>query len=186
MSQGGFEAGRAQSGRLWRVCCILTGSPVLQQMGRLGRRFVVLAVALLVTVVAAVGCASTPLSAVEQLRGRPVRSLAFASCNQHSDRHNPAFDSVVALRPDMFVWLGDAVYGDTRTIPHMWYPSPLPVMKAKYDALKGRADYANISANGIPIVGIYGPFRSMRCPRGLSVCSYADFPFAFCVCGAGR
>lgn len=49
---------------------------------------------------------------------------------------------------------GDVVYADTKHFPMFWEPSPVSVMKAKYDAQKARPAYHNFSSS-TPIIGTW-------------------------------
>ncbi len=53
----------------------------------------------------------------------PLRRIAFGSC-VHQDKPQPIWDAVNALRPDVFLFLGDNIYADT---------DDMEVMKAKYE-----------------------------------------------------
>jgi alkaline phosphatase D len=53
------------------------------------------------------------------------RRIAFGSCAKQ-DKPQPVWDAINALRPDLFVFLGDNVYGDTRDMAEL---------RAKYDRL---------------------------------------------------
>src|SRR5262245_2849908 len=55
----------------------------------------------------------------------PLRRIAFGSC-AHQDRPQPIWESVVAARPDLFLFIGDTVYADT---------TDMDVMRAKYRKL---------------------------------------------------
>lgn len=46
---------------------------------------------------------------------KEVRTLAFGSCAQ-AEEPMPVLDVAIQQKPDLFVWLGDNVYGDTREI----------------------------------------------------------------------
>ena len=50
----------------------------------------------------------------DQLRGLPAR-VAFGSCG-HQDKPQPILDTVVRQKPDLFVYLGDNIYGDTESM----------------------------------------------------------------------
>ncbi|HLQ44722.1 MAG TPA: alkaline phosphatase D family protein [Planctomycetaceae bacterium] len=56
---------------------------------------------------------------------QPVRTIAFGSC-AHQEKPQPIWEAVVAAKPDLFVFLGDNIYGDSENID---------VLKAKYDKL---------------------------------------------------
>jgi alkaline phosphatase D len=46
---------------------------------------------------------------------KEVRTLAFGSCAQ-AEKPMPVLDVAIQQKPDLFVWLGDNVYGDTQEI----------------------------------------------------------------------
>jgi alkaline phosphatase D len=56
---------------------------------------------------------------------RTLRHIAFGSCARQ-DKPQPIWDAVVAAKPDIFLSLGDNIYGDTQD---------MAVMKKKYDML---------------------------------------------------
>lgn len=61
-------------------------------------------------------------------------TIAFGSCvREYLDV--PAFNTIAANKPDIFVWLGDMVYGDTED---------MSVLKKKYDQLKAKTEYQNL------------------------------------------
>src|SRR5438094_6137873 len=51
--------------------------------------------------------------------------IAFGSCARQ-DKPQPIWDAVVAVKPDIYLSLGDTIYGDTED---------MAVMKKKYDQL---------------------------------------------------
>jgi len=55
-----------------------------------------------------------------------VTKIAFGSCSRQ-DLPQPLWNDVVNDRPDVWVWLGDNVYGDT---------DDMGLLKAKYDMQK--------------------------------------------------
>lgn len=79
-----------------------------------------------------------------------VSHVAFGSCSKH-DRRQPLWEPIVASKPDMFIWLGDAVYGDKMVYPGSREPEPMDVVKGKYDKQKARADY-KLLLDGVPRV----------------------------------
>ena len=46
---------------------------------------------------------------------KEVRTVAFGSC-AHAEQPMPILDVAIGQKPDLFVWLGDNVYGDTEDI----------------------------------------------------------------------
>ena len=65
--------------------------------------------------------------------GLPGR-IAFGSCADQ-DRPQPILDRVVERRPDLFIYLGDNVYGDTED---------MDVLREKYRALARREEFARL------------------------------------------
>ena len=63
--------------------------------------------------------------------------LAFGSCG-HQDHPLPIFDNVVAHQPDLFVFLGDNIYGDTKD---------MDTLKAKYHKLGTKESFINLKNN---------------------------------------
>ncbi len=46
---------------------------------------------------------------------KAVTRIAFGSC-AHQDKEQPVWDTILATKPDLFIFLGDNIYGDTRDI----------------------------------------------------------------------
>ena len=82
------------------------------------------------------GCASPPSNSfgfselVVDHRSLPSR-IAFGSCADH-ERPQPILRTVVERDPDLFVYLGDNVYGDTED---------MAVLRAKYGQLEAKAEF---------------------------------------------
>jgi alkaline phosphatase D len=81
------------------------------------------------------------LAALPARAGRELR-VAFGSCSEH-DSAQPIWDAIRAAEPTAFVWIGDAVYGDTED---------MGVLRAKYAAQLAQAGYAALRA-AEPIFG---------------------------------
>lgn len=65
---------------------------------------------------------------------RPLTRIAFGSC-AHQAKDQPIWDAVLATRPDLFIFLGDNIYADTRD------PA---VMSAKYAALAAKPGFRRL------------------------------------------
>jgi alkaline phosphatase D len=63
--------------------------------------------------------------------------IAFGSCS-HQDKPQPIWQSVVAEKPDMFIFLGDNIYGDS---------SDMGVLAAKYAKLNAIHGFQEIRSN---------------------------------------
>ena len=53
------------------------------------------------------------LPTVVKAKEKLIKSVAFGSCLKQT-RPQPIWDSVLLAKPDVFVLLGDNIYGDTR------------------------------------------------------------------------
>ena len=70
--------------------------------------------------------------------------IAFGSCG--SENHPlPIFDNVVQHDPDLFVFLGDNIYGDTESMDSL---------KMKYQLLGNKKSYKNLKSN-VPIIATW-------------------------------
>ncbi|MEM1451777.1 MAG: alkaline phosphatase D family protein [Planctomycetota bacterium] len=63
--------------------------------------------------------------------------IAFGSCADQ-DRPQPALERVVERDPDLFVYLGDNVYGDTED---------MDVLRGKYETLAARPEFQSLRAH---------------------------------------
>ena len=70
--------------------------------------------------------------------------VAFGSCNQVHYRQ-PLWESILSLKGDMWVWLGDSVYADTEDIGKM---------RALYEQQKAHPRYAEV-AQAMRVVGTW-------------------------------
>ena len=66
-----------------------------------------------------------------------ISKIAFGSCASEAERQ-PVLDLVVKHKPDIFVYLGDNIYGDTRD---------MKVLQAKYDSLAGKPEFQRLKKN---------------------------------------
>jgi alkaline phosphatase D len=70
-----------------------------------------------------------------QMRGEAAPSvIAFGSC-ANQNREQPIWDAVVASHPDLFVFLGDNIYGDT---------TDMTMLRAKYAQLAAKPGYQRL------------------------------------------
>lgn len=74
------------------------------------------------------------LAAAPPERSEPLRQLVFVSCFKES-LPAPALDTIAAMRSDVFLWMGDNIYGDTRD------PA---ILRAKYQFVRELPSYADI------------------------------------------
>ncbi len=76
--------------------------------------------------------------------GRTLTRIGFGSCAD-SGKPQPIWDAVHAKKPDLFVFLGDNVYGDTRD---------MSVLRGKYAELAAQPGFARLRA-GTPLVAVW-------------------------------
>lgn len=63
-----------------------------------------------------------------------ISRIAFGSCG-HQDNAQPILDTVAMLRPDVFVFLGDNIYGDTKD---------MQVLRDKYAKLAAKPEFQRL------------------------------------------
>lgn len=73
-----------------------------------------------------------------------ITKIAFGSCG-HEDHDLPIFNRVVEHEPDLFVFLGDNIYGDTKN---------METLKAKYQMLGDKASFQKLKSN-VPIIATW-------------------------------
>ncbi|KAL9985085.1 hypothetical protein ACROYT_G007448 [Oculina patagonica] len=83
-----------------------------------------------------------------------VSRIAFGSCS-FPKRPQPLWKHISDQQPDLWVWLGDAVYADTKIVPLMWKPSPLGEMVEKFNALKYSLEYQAFLRSGVKVLGVW-------------------------------
>ena len=66
-----------------------------------------------------------------------ISKIAFGSCASEAERQ-PVLDLVVKHKPDIFVYLGDNIYGDTKD---------MKVLQAKYDSLAAKPEFQRLKKN---------------------------------------
>lgn len=91
----------------------------------------------------------------------PITRIAFGSCADQ-DRPQPIWDAVIAADPDLFLFLGDNVYGDDET-------AGLPTLRAAYDRAATIPGYAKVKAD-IPTLAVWDDHDYGRNDGG------ADYP----------
>ena len=73
--------------------------------------------------------------------GRALTRIAFGSCARQ-DKDQPIWDVVNAWHPDLFIFLGDNIYGDTED---------MAVMRAKYDMLAAKPGFRTLRRQSMVI-----------------------------------
>ncbi|QHT71618.1 alkaline phosphatase family protein [Rhodocytophaga rosea] len=86
-------------------------------------------------------CSSNKQSKTTQ---EPLTRIAFGSCNRQ-DKPQPMWEYIVQSKPQLWIWLGDNIYGDSDT---------MQVLKRKYDAQQNNPEYRKLTA-AVPVIGIW-------------------------------
>jgi alkaline phosphatase D len=80
---------------------------------------------------------------VESVEGLPTR-IAFGSCGNQS-KPQPILDQIVEQEPNLFIYLGDNIYGDTKE---------MKVLQAKYDQLGDKKEFQKLRSN-VPVLSVW-------------------------------
>jgi alkaline phosphatase D len=80
--------------------------------------------------------ASTAATTADVNEDVVLRRIAFGSCNDQGD-DQPLWTNIRQHDPDLWVWLGDNIYGDTRD---------MSVLQAKYERQQSNASYQQLVA----------------------------------------
>lgn len=75
---------------------------------------------------------------------KPITTIAFGSCSRQS-LLQPLWDDIVAQKPDVWVWLGDNIYGDSES---------MDTLRAKYAVQKANPVYQQLRQSA-PIIGVW-------------------------------
>jgi alkaline phosphatase D len=84
------------------------------------------------------------LAAVEAKEDSPLTRIALGSCARQTEPQ-PIWDSVVKAKPDLFLFLGDNIYGDSRD---------MNVLRAKYAQLAEKSGFQKLRT-ACPIFAIW-------------------------------
>jgi alkaline phosphatase D len=88
-------------------------------------------------------CATRGTTAAEA-RVEPLRRIAFGSCAQQ-DAPQPIWDTVLAADPELFLCLGDNIYGDT---------TDMAELRAKYRMLAEQPGYRRLRQT-VPVLAVW-------------------------------
>ncbi|HSJ67253.1 MAG TPA: alkaline phosphatase D family protein [Anditalea sp.] len=73
-----------------------------------------------------------------------VDLISFGSCNKHN-LPQPLWEPIIQDKPDVWIWLGDNIYGDTHD---------MQLLRSKYDQQKENKDYKLLSER-TKIIGVW-------------------------------
>ena len=88
-------------------------------------------------------CALTLLNVSAQTT-QPLNRVAFGSCN-NEQAEQPMWDNIVAQKPDLWIWMGDNIYADTKDTL---------VLKQCWELQQSKPGYVNLVKN-VPIIGTW-------------------------------
>ncbi|WP_026260575.1 alkaline phosphatase D family protein [Spirosoma luteum] len=89
------------------------------------------------------GCqTSRPNTAVPP--NKALTTIAFGSCSDQK-RPQPLWDDIVAQKPDLWIWLGDNIYGDSEN---------MDTLRAKYARQKSNPVYQQLR-HSTPVIGVW-------------------------------
>jgi len=77
-------------------------------------------------------------------KNQTLTKIAFGSCNKEN-RSQSYWTNIVEQQPQLWIWLGDNVYGDTEDMEKL---------KGKYDLVKSTSQYRSLIST-CPIIGIW-------------------------------
>ncbi|MGM0582385.1 MAG: alkaline phosphatase D family protein [Bacteroidota bacterium] len=89
----------------------------------------------------------TSLLAQDQIfdfESKETLTLAFGSCNRQN-LEQPLWQPIMDHNPDLFMFLGDNIYGDT---------DDMQVLEEKYELQKNEKDYKKLR-NEMPVIGVW-------------------------------
>src|SRR5258707_14083938 len=79
-------------------------------------------------------CLAAPAAGRAADDKKPLSRIAFGSC-AHQDRDQPIWGPIVKEKPELFLFIGDAIYADTED---------MEVMRKKYKALAAKPGYQKL------------------------------------------
>src|SRR5262245_859715 len=83
------------------------------------------------------GLAALIINSFNGFSQNTISKIAFGSC-AHEDHPLPVFNVVVKHNPDLFIFLGDNIYGDTDN---------MDTLQAKYNELGAKPSFLNLKKN---------------------------------------
>lgn len=81
----------------------------------------------------------------DEVNDKIISKIAFGSCSKQDQQDRQLWSEINALQPDLWVWLGDNIYGDTED---------MQVLEDKYDLQKSHAGYQQLIKN-TDVIGIW-------------------------------
>eukprot|EP01122_Echinamoeba_exundans_P010374 TRINITY_DN3875_c0_g1_i1.p1 TRINITY_DN3875_c0_g1~~TRINITY_DN3875_c0_g1_i1.p1 ORF type:complete len:449 (+),score=53.48 TRINITY_DN3875_c0_g1_i1:34-1380(+) len=103
------------------------------------------------------------------LGSEKTTKIAFGSCNDvlkwdksiQRDSNDPSMNATVWLstvtqwHPELFIWLGDVVYADRRSVPFFWDPAEPEGMSSMYRQMKSHPSYQSLLSTVNKVIGVW-------------------------------
>ncbi len=114
----------------------------------------------------------TPMSSAKLDGSKALTRIAFGSCLNET-RDQKIWNTIAADDPDLFLFIGDNVYGDTYKSDPRWPDPTMPKMRESYNTLAAVPEFANFRAQtpllttwddhdyGANDGGAYYPFKEL-------------------------
>ncbi|GAB3953182.1 hypothetical protein GCM10028805_36340 [Spirosoma harenae] len=93
---------------------------------------------------AIIGCRTSKPDSNALQNQKPITTIAFGSCSRQS-LPQPLWDDIVATKPDVWIWLGDNIYGDSEN---------MDTLRAKYNTQKSNPVYQQLRQSA-SIIGVW-------------------------------
>lgn len=84
----------------------------------------------------------------------PIEKVAFGSCS-NQDKEQPLWSHIARWDPDFFLWLGDAVYTDSRQYQFLWVPPSISRYSEQLHKMKYSPDYSSFQKRRTRIIGVW-------------------------------
>jgi len=114
----------------------------------------------------------TPMSSAKLDTSKPLTRIAFGSCLNET-KEQAIWNTIAEEDPDLFLFIGDNVYGDTYSSDPRWPDPTMPKMRQSYNTLATVPEFANFRAQtpllttwddhdyGANDGGAYYPFKEL-------------------------
>ena len=90
------------------------------------------------------GCRTGKPVTTTSLSQTPITTIAFGSCSDQK-RPQPLWDDIVAQKAQLWIWIGDNIYGDTEN---------MDTLRAKYDLQKSNPIYQQLRQS-TSVIGVW-------------------------------
>lgn len=90
------------------------------------------------------GCHTSKTNTTAANQAKTVTTIAFGSCSDQK-RPQPLWDDILAQKPEVWIWLGDNIYGDSEN---------MDTLKVKYDKQKSNPVYQQLRKS-TSVIGVW-------------------------------